>query len=65
MSSYPYQTVAHDASISAEAHPADVGVVLLQVDVGDRVHIDLELDTDEATGLLTALREAITEASQP
>ena len=62
MSAYPYQTVNHDASISAEPHPADVGVVLLQVDVGDRVHIDLELDRTEAWGLLGALKRAIAEA---
>jgi len=60
--SYPYQTVDHDASISAERHPADVGVVLLQVDVGERVHIDLELDVDNARGLLDSLRRAIAES---
>ena len=59
---YPWQTVHHDASISVDPHPPEPGIVWLQVDVGDRVHIDLELDPDQARGLLEDIRRAIANA---
>jgi hypothetical protein len=59
---YPWQTVHHDASVSVDPHPPEPGIVWLQVDVGDRVHIDLELDPDQAAGLLADIERAIVKA---